>query len=92
MAEFFTKEDKRTVYCGELRTSDVGKEVTVCGWIQRRRDLGSLIFIDLRDKSGVVQLAFDDTTAREVFEKAFTCRSEYVLSAKGSVRARSSVN
>ena len=92
MAEFFTKEDKRTVYCGDLRTSDVGKEVTVCGWIQRRRDLGSLIFIDLRDKSGVVQLAFDDTTAREVFEKAFTCRSEYVLSAKGSVRARSSVN
>ncbi|MBQ1225943.1 MAG: aspartate--tRNA ligase, partial [Clostridia bacterium] len=55
-------------------------------------DLGSLIFIDLRDKSGVVQLAFDDTTARDVFEKAFTCRSEYVLSAKGSVRARSSVN
>ncbi len=92
MAEFFTKEDKRTVYCGELRTSDIGKEVTVCGWIQRRRDLGSLIFIDLRDKSGVVQLAFDDTSARDVFEKAFTCRSEYVLSAKGSVRARSSVN
>ena len=92
MAEFFTKEDKRTVYCGDLRTSDVGKEVTVCGWIQRRRDLGSLIFIDLRDKSGVVQLAFDDTTARDVFEKAFTCRSEYVLSAKGCVRARSSIN
>ena len=92
MAEFFTKEDKRTVYCGDLRTSDVGKEVTVCGWIQRRRDLGSLIFIDLRDKSGVVQLAFDDATAKDVFEKAFTCRSEYVLSAKGSVRARSSVN
>ena len=92
MAEFFTKEDKRTVYCGELRTSDIGKEVTVCGWIQRRRDLGSLIFIDLRDKSGVVQLAFDDTTAKDIFEKAFTCRSEYVLSAKGCVRARSSVN
>ncbi len=92
MAEFFTKDDKRTVYCGELRTSDIGKEVTVCGWIQRRRDLGSLIFIDLRDKSGVVQLAFDDATDKEVFEKAFTCRSEYVLSAKGSVRARSSIN
>ena len=92
MAEFFTKDDKRTVYCGELRTSDIGKEVTVCGWIQRRRDLGSLIFIDLRDKSGVVQLAFDDATDKEVFDKAFTCRSEYVLSAKGSVRARSSVN
>ncbi len=92
MAEFFTKDDKRSVYCGELRTSDIGKEVTVCGWIQRRRDLGSLIFIDLRDKSGVVQLAFDDASDKEVFEKAFTCRSEYVLSAKGSVRARSSVN
>ncbi len=92
MAEFFTKDDKRSVYCGELRTSDIGKEVTVCGWIQRRRDLGSLIFIDLRDKSGVVQLAFDDASDKEVFDKAFACRSEYVLSAKGSVRARSSVN
>ncbi|MBQ8742465.1 MAG: aspartate--tRNA ligase [Clostridia bacterium] len=92
MAEFFNKEDKRTFYCGDLRTSDIGKEVCVCGWIQRRRDLGSLIFIDLRDKSGVVQLAFDDTTDKNIFEKAFSCRSEYVLSAKGVVRARSSVN
>ncbi len=92
MAEFFTSNDKRTVYCGELRTSDIGNEVTVCGWIQRRRDLGSLIFIDLRDKSGIVQLAFDDATDKEIFDKAFTCRSEYVLSAKGTVRARSSVN
>ena len=92
MAEFFTKDDKRTVYCGDLRTSDIGSEVTVCGWIQRRRDLGSLIFIDLRDKSGVVQLAFDDSTDKDIFDKAFAYRSEYVLSAKGSVRARSSVN
>ncbi|MBE6619224.1 MAG: aspartate--tRNA ligase [Ruminococcaceae bacterium] len=92
MAEFFTKDDKRTVYCGDLRTSDIGKEVTVCGWIQRRRDLGSLIFIDLRDKSGIVQLAFDDSSDRAIFDKAFACRSEYVLSAKGNVRARSSVN
>jgi len=92
LAEFFTKDDKRTVYCGDLRTSDIGKEVTVCGWIQRRRDLGSLIFIDLRDKSGIVQLAFDDSSDRAIFDKAFACRSEYVLSAKGNVRARSSVN
>ncbi len=92
MAEFFTKDDKRTVYCGDLRTSDIGSDVTVCGWIQRRRDLGSLIFIDLRDKSGVVQLAFDDATDKDIFDKAFACRSEYVLSAKGTVRARSSVN
>ncbi len=92
MAEFFVNDDKRSVYCGDLRPFDIGSEVTVCGWIQRRRDLGSLIFIDLRDKSGVVQLAFDDATDKEVFNKAFTCRSEYVLSAKGVVRARSSVN
>lgn len=92
MAEFFTGNDKRTIYCGDLRSSDIGNEVCVCGWIQRRRDLGSLIFIDLRDKSGVVQLAFDDTTDKDIFEKANSCRSEYVLSAKGYVRARSSVN
>ena len=45
MAEFFTNEDKRTIYCGDIRESDIGKEVTVCGWVQRQRDLGSLIFV-----------------------------------------------
>ena len=88
MAEFMTGL-KRTNYCGELRASDIGKEVVLCGWVQRQRDLGQLIFIDLRDRTGIIQLAFDDTTDRTVFDKAFAVRSEYVLCAKGVVRERS---
>ena len=83
---------RRTHYCGDLRETDAGKEAVVCGWVQRQRDLGGLIFIDLRDRTGIVQLAFDDATAREVFEKAFAVRSEYVLMARGEVRLRSSIN
>lgn len=83
---------KRTHYCSDLRASDCGKEVTVCGWVQRSRDLGGLIFIDLRDRTGIVQLAFDDSTDRGVFDKASSARSEYVLAAKGVVRERSSKN
>ncbi len=83
---------KRTNYCGTLTAEMVGSEVTVCGWTAKQRDLGQLIFIDLRDRTGIVQLAFDDTTDREVFSKAFSVRSEYVLMAKGTVRRRSSVN
>ena len=83
---------KRSIYCGELRIANVGEEVSVCGWVQRQRDLGQLIFIDLRDRTGIVQLAFDDGTDREVFEKAASARSEYVLAAKGIVRERSSKN
>ncbi len=88
MAEFMTGL-KRTHYCGTLRASDIGSEVTVCGWVQRQRDLGQLIFIDLRDRTGIVQLAFDDNTDQAIFDKAFTTRSEYVLCAKGVVRERS---
>lgn len=83
---------KRTVYCGELRTADIGKEVTVCGWVAKQRDLGALIFVDLRDRTGIVQLAFDENTDKEIFEKAFAVRSEFVLMAKGIVRERSSKN
>ncbi len=89
MAEFMTGL-KRTCYCGELRAENIGQEVTVCGWVQRQRDLGQLIFIDLRDRTGIVQLAFDDNTDRGIFDKAFAVRSEYVLCAKGTVRERSS--
>ncbi len=88
MAEFMTGL-KRTDYCGTLRAEDIGKEVVVCGWTQRQRDLGQLIFIDLRDRTGVIQLAFDDNTDKAVFEKASTVRSEYVLAAVGKVRERS---
>ncbi len=83
---------KRTDYCGDLRLTDAGKEVTVAGWVQRQRDLGALIFIDLRDRTGIVQLAFDENTDKEIFEKAFAARSEFVLMAKGIVRERSSKN
>ncbi|MBQ0110586.1 MAG: aspartate--tRNA ligase [Oscillospiraceae bacterium] len=82
----------RTKYCGEFSMSDVGSTAVVYGWIQRNRDLGSLIFIDLRDRSGIVQLAFDDNTDREIFDKAFALRAESVIAAKGTVRERSSKN
>ena len=85
-------ELRRTDYCGNLRESDVGKKVTVAGWVQRQRDIGKLIFVDLRDRTGIVQLAFDDKTDAAVFDKAFTLRSEYVVMAKGTVRKRSAVN
>ena len=91
MAEFMTGL-KRTNYCGELRASDIGKTVTVCGWVQRQRDLGQLIFIDLRDRTGILQLAFNDSTDRAIFDKAFSARAEYVLAAVGVVRERSSKN
>lgn len=81
---------KRTCYCGEV-TLDM-KEAAVCGWTAKVRDKGGIIFIDLRDRSGIVQLVFDDSTERSVFEKAKTVRSEDVLVAKGVVRARESVN
>lgn len=83
---------KRTAYCGEFREKDAGKSATVFGWVQRQRDLGQLIFVDLRDRTGIVQLAFDQTTDKAVFDKAFTLRSEYVVAARGTVRVRSSRN
>ncbi|MBE6575405.1 MAG: aspartate--tRNA ligase [Ruminococcaceae bacterium] len=88
MAELLTKTDKRTCYCAELSRANLGQTVCVMGWAQRQRDLGQLIFIDLRDRTGIVQLAFDDATDRAVFEKAFTVRAEFVLCAHGVVRAR----
>ena len=84
------KNFRRTNYCGELRLSDAGKTVSLCGWVQRQRDLGGLIFVDLRDRTGLVQLSFDDSTAKDIFEKASTLRSEYVVAATGLVRERES--
>ena len=83
---------KRTNYCGETTSALVGKEVVVCGWVQKIRDKGMLVFIDLRDRTGIVQLAFDDRTPEVLRQKAQTARAEFVLMAKGVVRARESVN
>ena len=83
---------RRTDYCGTFREEHAGQEVTVFGWVQRQRDLGQLIFVDLRDRTGIVQLAFDQDTDKGVFDKAFTLRSEYVVAARGVVRVRSSRN
>ncbi len=88
MAELLTAQDKRTCLCAELTAAHVGETVCVMGWAQKQRDLGALIFIDLRDRSGIIQLAFDDATDRAVFDKAFTVRAEFVLCAHGVVRRR----
>ncbi|MGE4275916.1 MAG: aspartate--tRNA ligase [Lawsonibacter sp.] len=80
----------RTGYCGDLRLSDAGKTVSLCGWVQRQRDLGGLIFVDLRDRTGLIQLSFDDRTDKAIFEKASTLRAEYVVAASGLVRERES--
>ena len=78
----------RSHYCGDLRLGDAGKTVSVCGWVQRQRDLGSLIFVDLRDRTGLIQLSFDDSTDKAIFDKASSLRSEYVVAATGLVRER----
>ncbi len=81
---------KRTHYCGEV--TETGKEVVVGGFVERIRDKGGVIFIVLRDRTGVVQLMFNDKSDPAVFEKAASCRSEYVLMAKGEVIERESKN
>ncbi len=83
---------KRTHYCGTLSTKEIGQTVVVAGWAQKTRDKGALVFIDLRDRSGIVQLSFDERTDRTVFSKAQSVRAEYVLMAKGTVVKRESVN
>lgn len=83
---------KRTHMCGELTMEDVSKEVVLNGWVAKRRNLGGLIFVDLRDKTGIVQVTFDDTIKQEVFQLADSLRSEYVVGIKGTVRERSSKN
>lgn len=82
----------RTHNCGELRITDIGKNVTLCGWVQRSRDLGGMTFIDLRDRYGITQLAFNMETGSDLCEKARGLGREFVVQAKGSVIERSSKN
>ncbi|MBR4935169.1 MAG: aspartate--tRNA ligase, partial [Anaerotignum sp.] len=84
---------KRSCMCANVSEAMIGQEVTVMGWVQRRRDLGQLIFIALRDRTGLVQIAIDENaTEKELFAKAETIRSEYVLAVRGTVAARTEGN
>ncbi|MFA5577366.1 MAG: aspartate--tRNA ligase [Tissierellaceae bacterium] len=83
---------RRTMMCGELRPEHEGKEVVLMGWVQKERNLGSIIFLDLRDTTGISQIVFDDSLSDELFSKAEEIRSEYVLAVKGRVRIRQSIN
>ena len=80
---------KRTHACGALRPADSGSEVVLCGWVSRQRDHGGLIFIDLRDRSGMVQIVFSPEINQAALEKADGARTEYVISVRGKVRMRS---
>jgi len=84
----FLGDLKRTDYCGKLRSSDAGREVVLMGWVQRRRDHGGLIFVDLRDREGIAQVVFNPEVNPEVHAKAHKIRSEYVLAVKGDVAMR----
>jgi len=79
---------KRTHMCGELRPSDAGKRATLLGWVNRRRDLGNLIFIDLRDRTGITQIVFNNELNAALQERAGTLRSEYVIGVTGTVKKR----
>lgn len=83
---------RRTDMCGNLRIEDEGREVTLMGWVQKRRNLGSLVFADLRDTSGLAQIVFDEEVSKEAFEKAEKLRSEYVIAVRGTVKERQSKN
>lgn len=79
---------KRTHKCTQLTTDDIGKNVTLMGWTQRRRDLGGVIFVDLRDISGIIQIVFNSSEDEELFKKAESIRNEYVLAVNGKVTKR----
>ncbi|MCZ4058246.1 aspartate--tRNA ligase [Pantoea sp. LMR881] len=81
----------RTEYCGQLNLSHVGQQVTLCGWVNRRRDLGSLIFIDMRDREGIVQVFFDPDR-QDAFKLASELRNEFCIQITGTVRARDEKN
>ncbi|MEN2985727.1 MAG: aspartate--tRNA ligase [Thermodesulfovibrionaceae bacterium] len=78
----------RDKYCGYVNEEDIGKKLTLCGWVFRRRDHGGLIFIDLRDRSGIIQIVFTPEVSSEIHKKAQKLRNEYVVAVKGIVRRR----
>ena len=80
---------KRTHMCGELRLEDAGKEVVLNGWVAKARSLGGLVFVDIRDKSGITQITFNEDIPEELLEKAKSLRSEYVIGVPGTVKERS---
>ena len=79
---------RRTHYCGTLRSQHVGQQVTLCGWVHRRRDHGGVVFIDLRDRSGVAQVVFKPDTAPAAHDKAGRLRPEFVIVASGVLEPR----
>lgn len=83
---------KRTNYCNEISEDMISKEVVLMGWVAKQRSLGSIVFVDLRDRSGIAQIVFDDTSSEELLEKASHLRGEFVIAVKGAVRMRSSIN
>ncbi|SHJ87355.1 aspartate--tRNA ligase [Tepidibacter formicigenes] len=83
---------KRTHYCGDLREANIGEEVVLMGWVQKKRNLGGLVFVDLRDIKGICQIVFDTEVSKEAFEKAEKLGSEYVIAIKGKVFERQSKN
>ena len=83
---------KRTHMCGELRLADEGKNVVLNGWVAKARSLGGLVFVDIRDKSGITQVTFNEDVPADVIEKAKSLRSEYCIGVKGTVKERSSKN
>ena len=83
---------RRTHYCGTLRASDAGRDATVMGWVHRRRDLGNLLFLDVRDRSGIVQVVFNKETRAEAHAKAEHVRSEFVVAVEGKVVRREKAN
>jgi aspartyl-tRNA synthetase len=91
MAELL-KGLKRTHMCGSLRKQNEGERVTLMGWVQKRRNLGSLIFIDIRDVTGISQIIFDEDVSKEAFEKAGKIRGEFVIAVVGTVHIRQSIN
>jgi len=80
---------KRTHMCGELRLADEGKAVVLNGWVAKARSLGGLVFVDLRDKTGITQITFNEDVPETVLEQAKSLRSEYCIGVKGVVKERS---